>query len=241
MKQLHNRIVFKPILIEELTAIEQKHAMESLIFLTENKDGKIKTKTCANGSTQCEYTEHNEAASHMAMTESHLITAVMDAKQGCNIMTADIPNAFVQTGIKKKPSGNRIVIKIRGQLVNMLVNIAFQDYQDFVPMEGNQKVLYIEMLKALYGMLQLSLLYYKKFPKDLEEIGFKINPYDPCVANRMINGKQHTVTWHIDNCKLSHINSKVNNEFLSWLKSKYAMTRLAKSKQLEVKGIIILP
>jgi hypothetical protein len=96
-----------------------------------------------------------------------------------------------------------------------LVDTAPQDYQDFVCMEGNQKVLYVEMLKALYGMLQSSLLYYKKFCKDLEEIRFKINPYGPCVANSVINGKQHTVTWHIDDLKSSHIDPKVNDEFLS--------------------------
>jgi hypothetical protein len=73
------------------------------------------------------------------------------------------------------------------------------------------------MKKALYGMLQSSLLYYKKFRKDFEEFGFIINPYDPCVANRMVNGKQHTVTWHVDNLKSSHINSKVNDKFFAWL------------------------
>ena len=46
-----------------------------------------------------------------------------------------------------------------------------------------------------------SLLNYKKSRKDIESIGFKVNPYDPCVANRTVNGKQHTATctWHIDN------------------------------------------
>ena len=74
--------------------------MESLIFLTEKKDGRIKAQTCANGSTQREYTDQDEAASPTAMTESHLITAVLDAKQGRDIMTADILNAFVQTDIE---------------------------------------------------------------------------------------------------------------------------------------------
>jgi hypothetical protein len=50
------------------------------------------------------------------------------------------------------------------------------------------------MLKALYNMLQSSLLYYKKFQKDFEEIRFTINPYDPCIAKEKINGKQHTST-----------------------------------------------
>jgi hypothetical protein len=51
MKQLHNRVVFIPLLVEELTQIEKRRAMESLIFLTEKKDGKIKAKMCANRST----------------------------------------------------------------------------------------------------------------------------------------------------------------------------------------------
>jgi hypothetical protein len=45
--------------------------------------------------------------------------------------------------------------------------------------------LHVKMLKAIYGMLQSSLWYYKKFCKDIESIGFEVNPYDPCVANRI--------------------------------------------------------
>ena len=135
------------------------------------------------------------------MTESHLITAVIDAKQGRDVMTADIPNAFVQTEIENKPDGERTIMKIRGQLVDMLTNISPEEYQDFIQEEGNQKVLYVKMKKALYGMLQSSLLYYRKFKKDLEEIRFEINPYDPCVANRIINKKQQMVTWHFNDLK----------------------------------------
>ena len=164
------------------------------------------------------------------MTESHLITAVLDTKQGRDIMTADIPNAFVQTDIKDQEVGSRTIMKIRGQLVDMLVDLAPQDYEDYVLYEGQQKVLYVRMKKALYGMLQSSLLYYKKFRKDLEEIGFIINPYDPCVANRMIQGKQHTVTWHVDDLKSSHIDPKINDQFLAWLKKKYASDKIGEIK-----------
>jgi hypothetical protein len=52
MKQQHDRVVFIPILIKELTHVKRRQAMESLIFLTENKDRKVKARTCANGSTR---------------------------------------------------------------------------------------------------------------------------------------------------------------------------------------------
>jgi hypothetical protein len=53
-------------------------------------------------------------------------------------------------------------------------------------------------------MLITSILYYKKFRKDIDLIGFEVNPYDICVANRTVNRKQQTVTWHVDDLKLSH-------------------------------------
>jgi hypothetical protein len=75
----------------------------------------------------------------------------------------------------------------------VLVDINQEIYEDYVVYEGKNIVLYIRMLKALYGMIQSALLFYKKFRKDLEGIGFKINDYDPCVANRIIDGEHYKV------------------------------------------------
>ena len=50
------------------------------------------------------------------------------------------------------------------------------------------------MLMALYGMLTSGILFYKKFRKDIEAIGFEVNPYDVCVANRQVDAMQHIVT-----------------------------------------------
>ena len=35
-------------------------------------------------------------------------------------------------------------------------------------------------------------------------MGFKINLFDSCVANKMVNGHQMTICWHVDNFKVSH-------------------------------------
>ena len=70
-------------------------------------------------------------------------------------------------------------------------------------------------------MLVAAILSYQKLRKDLESIGFKINPYDPCVANRMIKGKQQTVVFHVDDLKCSHADKTVNTDFLKWLNQKY--------------------
>ena len=52
--------------------------------------------------------------------------------------------------------------------------------------------------RAICGMLEAGLLWYRKLHGDLEELGFVFNPYDPCVANKMVRGNQHTVRFHVD-------------------------------------------
>jgi hypothetical protein len=45
-----------------------------------------------------------------------------------------------------------------------------------------------------------------------------------------VNGRQHTVTWHVDDLKSSHVDPKVNDEFLEWLKKKYASDEIGEVK-----------
>jgi hypothetical protein len=68
------------------------------------------------------------------------------------------------------------------------------------------------MLNALYRVVSL-LYYYKNF----ERHGFVLNPYDPCVANKVVDGSVLTECFHVDDCKISH-KSKVVEETIEWLK-----------------------
>eukprot|EP00980_Cylindrotheca_fusiformis_P007564 scaffold1573_cov71-Cylindrotheca_fusiformis.AAC.2 len=115
---------------------------------------------------------------------------------------------------ERKEGEDRVIMKITGVLVDLLVELDPQTYKNFVVFENGKKVVYAAVLKAIYGMLQAALLWYQKFRKDLEGIGFVFNDYDPCIAaNRMKVGKQHTIRFHVDNIMASHVNSKVNDKF----------------------------
>ena len=112
MKQLHKRVVFKPVKVETLTPQERKRAMESLMFLVEKRDKIIKARTVANGSTQRPYTPKEEAASPTAATDSIFVTATVDAKENRDVMTLDIPNAFVQTEVPYEKGDEKIIMKL---------------------------------------------------------------------------------------------------------------------------------
>jgi len=51
--------------------------------------------------------------------------------------------------------------------------------------------------------------------------GFIFNPYNACVANKQMNGKQQTISFHVDDLMKSHVDKKVNDEFAVWLNDMY--------------------
>ena len=64
-------------------------------------------------------------------------------------------------------------------------------------------------------------MYYRKFLRSLEKRGFVMNPYDPCVWNKTIRGKQITICFHVDDCKISHVSEKVVDYTVAWLWEEY--------------------
>ena len=162
-----------------------------------------------------------DVSSPTVTTEATLLTAVIEAQEGRDVVTCDIPNAFIQTNMEEvDKDGNRTIMIIRGALVDILCEID-PSYRDYVVEERGHRVLYMHVTKAIYGMLVSSMLFYKKLAEDLQGFGFVINPYDPCVANMQVNGKQMTVSWHVDDLKASHLDPKQMDGFVQWVKDTY--------------------
>ena len=82
-------------------------------------------------------------------------------------------------------------------------------------------MLYIKLRKALCGTLQVTLLFWKLLSNTLKEWGFKINDYDQCLANKTINGNQCTISWHLDDLKISHVDKNIVEEVIRLLNEKF--------------------
>ena len=103
-----------------------------------------------------------------------------------------------------------------------MLEIAPECYSEYVTVDKKGvKQLMLQCQNAIYGTMVASLLYCEKFCATLIREGFECNPYDPCVFNQMVNGKQQTVLFHVDDCKISHVNKKVNDKFINVLRKEY--------------------
>jgi len=122
--------------------LEKKKAQSAMILLSEKKDGTVKGRCVYEGSKTWPYFTKEETASPTASTEGIFITATVDAHEQRNVMTADIPNAFIQASLENLKDGDeKVVMKVTGMLVDLLVKVAPNVYSPFIVFKNGRKVL----------------------------------------------------------------------------------------------------
>ena len=73
----------------------------------------------------------------------------------------------------------------------------------------------------------------------LDKIGFKINPYNFCVANTMIDGSQCTIAWHVDYNKVSHVDEKFVTRLIKELEVHFGKLKVTGGKLHDYLGMRI--
>ena len=61
-------------------------------------------------------------------------------------------------------------VRFTGEMVNMLLQIDYDKCKDYVVTERDDKVMYMELLKALYGTLCAARLFWEKLSKQLIDV-----------------------------------------------------------------------
>ncbi len=217
LKQLHDRGVIEPRKWDELTPEERKMALQYLMFLKEKRCGTIKARGCADGRSQRAYTPKEEASSPTVAIESVMISCTIDAREKRHVATVDLPGAFMQTD-----QDEVVHMKLQGPMAELVVRLDPKLYRPFIHMGKNKKpVLYVQLRKGLYGQLKAALMFWQNLSGNLQKWGFELNPYDTCVANSIINGKQCTILWHVDDLKISHEDYDVVTDIIEKLSKTY--------------------
>jgi hypothetical protein len=66
-------------------------------------------------------------------------------------------------------------------------------------------------------MMKSALLFFCKLVVYLSSMGYMINPYNSCVANKIINGAQMTICWHVDDLFIGHADPAMVTKIIHWL------------------------
>ena len=141
----------------------------------------------------------------------------MDAHKGRDVATFDTRGSYLHT-----EKYENVIMLLEGSLSEMMAKVSPKIYQKYVVMSIKLKpLLYVQIQKALCGLLWSALIFYRNMVKYLEAYGFQINPYNPCASKNMINHKHMKVLWHVDELKVSRVYSFEVTKCAGYLSSIY--------------------
>ena len=161
------------------------------------------------------------------------MSLMVDAKEERDVATAAVGGTFLHGDMD-----DFVVLKMVGDAVNIMRQVN-PTYEEFVTIKNGKRVLYLQLLKALYGCVEAALIWYTLFSTMLKKIGFKLNPYDKCVANKVINGAQCTIAWYVDDNKISHIDPAVVTDILNKIELRFGKLTITRGKQHTFLGMDI--
>jgi hypothetical protein len=207
--------VFEPIHASFLTHEQRRAALRAIELITEKRNGLLKGRTCVDGRPQRDHYDPHQTASPTIATDALMISFLIDAYEGRDVATADVAGAYLKAYMR-----DFVLMKFTGASVRLLCEVN-PAHGAFIVLEHGVEVLYVRLIKALYGCVQSALLWYELFSSTLETIGFTLNPYDQCVANCDIDGSQCTICWYVDDTKISHRDPEVVTRILHTLESHF--------------------
>ena len=233
----------KPVVVptdaSTLTDTEKKKALRAVNLIKEKWNGDIKGRSCVDGSTQRRYLKQDESmSSPTASLESLLTTLLIDAYEERDVGTFDVPGAYLQASLAPRDDGERVLMKMVGEFVDIMCKVN-PEHEKNIIYENGQKVLYMEILQAIYGCIESALRWYELYSETLEKEGFVINPYDRCVANKEIDGKQCTIVWYVDDNKVSHVDPLVVTDVINTMKTHFGELTVTRGKKHRFLGMNI--
>jgi hypothetical protein len=219
LKQLHDRVAFTPQDPAKLTHEQRRRTLEAIITVKHKRADTVEGSMCADGRKQRGTMRKEETASPTVSTDSVFITAAMEATERRRTCVVDLPGAYLSADMDDE---EEVLMVLRDNLAELMALAAPEVYRKHIAVtKDGRTVLYVKLCKALYGCLKSALLFYRKLWGDLRQQGFIMNPYDPCVVNKMIDGHQMTISWHVDDLKISHHTDAAITTVIRWIESIY--------------------
>ena len=229
--QLDYKGAYEPVHTRDLTEPQQKGALRIINLIKEKRDGCLKGRSVADGQPQRAFYTKEETSSPTATPESVLLTALVDAVEHRHVVVADVTGAYLNADMD-----DFILIRLSGEDVDMMCDTN-PVYEDFITNDNGKKTLFLQLKKALYGCVKSALLWYRLFCDTLQDLGFVLNPYDPCVANANIKGSQCTIVWYVDDNKISHKDQTVVTDLVQRIEAKFGHMAKTQGDEHEFLGI----
>jgi len=219
MLQLHDQGVFQPVKSKKLSFKQLKSIIRSKMFLKEKylssgEFDKLKARLVAGGHMQDKTLYSKTSIASPTPTQQSVFSiASVAAAEHRKVVTADIPGAYLNADME----GEEVLVRLNRLEAGILCKYK-PEYIKYLQEDGTMVV---KLLKALYGLVQSAKLWYECLRTFLVELGFQCNPYDVCIFNKIVSGKQVTICVYVDDLMITSCNEKAIDKLLKQIKKKF--------------------
>lgn len=111
------------------------------------------------------YDKYDTSSPALAI-ESFVATLVIDSAEERDVAVCDVVGAFL-----KADQPDFVLLRVTGPVINAIVRANESKYKPYITHKSGTRVLYLQLLNAMYGTLTAALLWYQMFVEYLLEMG----------------------------------------------------------------------
>jgi hypothetical protein len=172
------------------TKILKSHMFLVEKYLANGEFDKMKARLVADGRDQDAAMYPDKSSPTIAIHSVFTALGLVSGKPWRIVIKIDIKGAFVKTPMKGEPVYMRVDPKTSRYVIEM-----FPRLKEMLESDG---CLYTLLLKAMYGCVQASALWYALIRGFVEELGYKCSPTDRCVFRKRVGGRVFVLLLYVD-------------------------------------------
>ena len=140
LQQLHHHDTFELVDPKMMTSEDFQEALELHLFLKQKCDNSIKGRMVTDGSKQQTSIMKKDATYPTIALKLVLLMAMIDAAEGWNVTTINIPNAFIQTRLDD--DSNKVLMRLCSKLAKLMVEVAPEIYSKYVSVDSKGELVF---------------------------------------------------------------------------------------------------
>jgi len=199
-------------------------------YLANGKFDKMKARLVADGRNQDAVMYPDKSSPTVAIHSVFTALGLASGKPWRVVVKIDIKGAFVQTPMKGEPVYMKVDPKISRYVIEM-----FPKLKEMLESDG---CLYTLLLKAIYGCVQASALWYALIRSFLEELDYECSPTDRCVFRKRVAGRIFVLLLYVDDI-LAQVDEKEAEHLRKHLMRKFGEVQFEVGSKLSYLGMQI--
>ena len=214
-KKLVDNNVLRPVLA---TKVPHNAVRGRGLQVVERKNGSM-TVRCVFDKKFKDGVNHSEFYAPTARAASTIMIATIAEAQKLQMRVVDVKRAFLHSPLAPD---NPYHIEMRGEMAAALVQLAPETFGPFY--DKTKDLLICHLLKALYGLEEASLAWYKELSTTMKKLKFKVHPYDTAIFYRRLGSNLTVAGTHVDDILLAGHPTDLQ-EVETYLDTKYGIKR----------------